>query len=82
MATKLDKEHYLGIARTEGFNAALTALHHDIEALEQETFEGSKGYQPALWDKMFEWRDFSRELWELQLQENTKAGAISPLLKS
>lgn len=79
---KLNKEQYLEIARTEGFNAALTALHHDIEALEQETFEGSQGYQPDLWEKMFEWREFSRDLWELQLRENTKTGALSPTLKS
>ncbi|MBY0472529.1 hypothetical protein K2X30_15295 [bacterium] len=61
---KLDKQKYLTILKTQGLPAAITALHHDKEKLEFETFEGQKGYQRALWDYQEEVREFSRQLWD------------------
>jgi hypothetical protein len=65
----LDKEKYIAIARSEGVNAALTALHQDTNHWEIETFEGEKGFQPQMFQDMIEVRNFSRELWDLSLQQ-------------
>jgi hypothetical protein len=60
---KLDRDKYFRILKAEGINAALTALHKDKELCEFETFEGSEGYQRAMWDYLAEVRQLSRELW-------------------
>jgi hypothetical protein len=65
----LDKEKYIAIARSEGVNAALTALHQDTNHWEIETFEGEKGFQPQMFQDMIEVRNFSRELWDLSLKQ-------------
>ena len=65
-APKLDREKYLKIARTEGLNKALTALHHEMISIEWDGFEGIQGYQPDQWQGITEWRDFSEELWEMR----------------
>ncbi len=64
---QLDKDRYLRIAREQSISAALTALHQEQLQLERETFEGEKGWQPALFEKTKELREFSRELWNLDL---------------
>jgi uncharacterized protein YecA (UPF0149 family) len=64
---KLNKEMYIQIARTQGVNAALTALHLDTERWEYEAFEGDKGWQPELWKDLNEVREFSRKLWQIAL---------------
>lgn len=61
----LDKDKYLKILRTQGYDSALTALHRDTEVMEFEVFEGEKGYQRPYWDRVEEVREFSRELWRL-----------------
>lgn len=63
-----DREKYLRILKTDGVNAALTALHRDTAEFEHTTFEGDKGYQPGMWNELHSVRDFSRELWEYALQ--------------
>ena len=63
----LDKERYRAMARAQGAAAALTALHHEMQGWEHETFEGRSGYQPDLWSDLSEVRLFSRELWDLVL---------------
>lgn len=63
-----DKDKYIRIAKTEGVNAALTALHRDTTGWEYETFEGQAGYQPEMFKKLIDVRAFSRELWELALK--------------
>jgi hypothetical protein len=68
--TQFDREKYLRILKSEGADAALTALHADIESWEQETFEGEKGYQPDMWKGLFQAREFSRELWEMTLKQS------------
>lgn len=75
---KLDREHYLAIARRQGFSAAITALHHDKERWEYETFEGASGYQEALWKFLEEVRSFSRELWSMDLEERSRAPRSGP----
>ncbi len=59
----LDKERYFQILRTNGLHAALTELHREKEQLEFVTFEGEKGYRPELFQKIEEYCEFSRELW-------------------
>ena len=68
---KLNKEKYLRILNSNGLAAALTALHHDKEKFEFETFEGSKGYQRDTWDFLEEVRNFSIELWDKNLEKNS-----------
>lgn len=62
-----DREKYLQIAKTQGVNAALTALHIDVERMEYQTFEGQDGWKPEDWQKLHSVRDFSRELWQMDL---------------
>jgi hypothetical protein len=66
---QLDREKYIRILRSEGVNAALTALHADTDFMELETFEGEKGFQPEMWNDLEKVRNFSRELWQVALNE-------------
>lgn len=68
-----DRAKYVSILQSEGLSAALTVLHQDIEQLEYETFEGQGGWKPELFDKLKAIRDFSRELWDIQLNSPEKA---------
>ncbi len=61
---KIDKEKYLRIVKSSGFQAALTELHRDQSVYEFQTFEGEKGYQPEMWKDLGEMREFQRELWD------------------
>lgn len=69
-AFHFDKEKYLQIFKTDGASQALTTLHNDIREWEHQAFEGEKGYQPEMWKKIIDVRNFSRELWELALQQS------------
>jgi len=73
MPQMLDREKYIGIYRSQGLSAALTALHVDKEQLEFTTFEGEKGYQPEVWNVVQAACDLSRELWNLDLDDKTKS---------
>ena len=66
---QLDKEKYLRLAKSDGLSAAITQLHLDSNDMEFETFEGTKGYQPELFEYMKEVRKFSVELWDSQLSD-------------
>lgn len=61
------KDTYLEIARTEGLQAAVNRLHHDLWKLEQDCFDTPEGYRADLWKKLNELRIFSRELWDQKL---------------
>lgn len=65
-----DRDKYIRILKSEGVNAALTALHRDTTEFEHTAFEGEKGYQPEMWSELHDVRDFSRELWEMALRSN------------
>jgi hypothetical protein len=60
---RLEKEKYLKILADQGASAAITALHHDTEKMEQYTFEGQEGYDPKNVEFLEGVREFSRELW-------------------
>lgn len=60
----IDKEKYIQIARSQGANAAITRLHLDTDLIENESFEGKKGWDPELFEQIKKIRDFSRELWD------------------
>lgn len=75
MPIQVDRERYLQIYRDQGLSAAITALHHEMWEIEQECFEGRKGYQPELYEDLKKYRDFSRELWELELKEGKSQGS-------
>lgn len=68
-----EKKKYLDLLNSEGVNAALTALHQDTERFENQTFEGPAGYQADSWSKLFEVREFSRELWEIALKAESSS---------
>lgn len=68
-----NKEKYLSILKREGATAALTQLHMDTIKWEIEAFEGAKGYQPDLWSALEEVRVFSRELWDLGINQPRKS---------
>ena len=70
----LDREKYLAIRGSQGLSAALTALHHDKEALELQVFEGPDGYRPDLYALVLEYAAFSCELWDGAMNENVLAG--------
>jgi hypothetical protein len=70
---KIDREKYLRIARSQGVQVALTQLHRDTEKWEYQTFEGQQGYQPEMFRDLIEVREFSRELWEMALDEPSPA---------
>lgn len=67
----IDREKYLRLVKSEGYQAALTALHNETNLWEIETFEGEKGYQPAMWEELKTVRDFSRELWDYAIKEGS-----------
>ncbi|HTL12978.1 MAG TPA: hypothetical protein VL588_10845 [Bdellovibrionota bacterium] len=66
MKSTLNRQKYLQIASEKSLDAALTTLHRDMLAIENESFEGSKGWQPDLWSSLKEWRAFSQELWAMR----------------
>ncbi|MGZ3688352.1 MAG: hypothetical protein ACXWPM_07010 [Bdellovibrionota bacterium] len=72
---KLNKEKYLTIARAQGAQVALTALHRDMNQWEIETFEGEKGWQPQMFEDLKSVRDFSRELWEMAIDASAPQAA-------
>lgn len=61
------KAKYLEIAKTQGLQAAVNQLHHDLWEMEKECFDSPEGYQPVLWKNLNEMRLFSRELWDTNL---------------
>ncbi len=76
---KFDKDKYIRIMRSEGINAALTALHRDTTGWEYDAFEGDKGWQPDMWREIEDVRVFSRDLWEMALAEaGTSASPTGP----
>ncbi|NDD90473.1 hypothetical protein EBZ37_00060 [bacterium] len=68
-----DRTKYLSILDSEGLSAALTVLHADIEQLEYESFDGTQGWNPDLFEKLKKIRTFSRELWDIQLNSPEKS---------
>lgn len=68
----LDREKYVNILRSEGLHTAITALHRDMERIENEAFEGRDGYNPELVSYLGELREFSRSLWKTSLEEDLK----------
>lgn len=78
MMETFNKEKYLEIARNQSVAQAITELHHDLHQLEFLTFEGKAGYQPDLWEKIKEIRNFSIELWNMH-RSNVGAGGSEPV---
>ena len=62
-----NKEKYVRILKSSGVDTALTILHQDIRNWEYEAFEGEKGYQPEIIEELDHVRNFSRELWQIAL---------------
>jgi hypothetical protein len=65
---EFNKEKYLTIAKAQGVAAALTQLQKDTIQWEFDAFEGEKGYDPKQWAALVRVREFSRELWEMDLR--------------
>lgn len=65
-----DRDKYLRMAQSEGFDAALTQLHKDTIVWELDSFEGPQGWNPEQWRILQDdVRSFSRELWEMALRK-------------
>jgi len=67
---KFDKQKFLQIAKTQGASSAITALHRELggqSGMEFQAFEGQKGWQPEAWEDIKAVREFSRELWAIDL---------------
>ncbi len=62
---QFDRNYYLELAKTAGFQQAVTQLHEHLWAIEKECFDTPVGYQPEVWKTLNEMRLFSRELWDL-----------------
>ncbi|HUP56779.1 MAG TPA: hypothetical protein VM598_04950 [Bdellovibrionota bacterium] len=71
MTAKLDKSKYLDLAREQGISAALTQLHRDMAIVEYQAFEGDRRAEPELLNQLNAMRDFSREIWEIDLRRKT-----------
>ena len=68
-----ERQKYLDLLQSEGLSQALTVLHRDIKQLEFDSFEGTEGWKPELFEKLKAIRSFSRELWNIQLNSPEKA---------
>jgi hypothetical protein len=62
--SRLDRDKYISILKSEGLSSAITSLHHDMWELEKECFEGRAGWQPELFADIQKFREFSIELWD------------------
>ena len=72
-AESFNREKYLSILENHGLSEALSVLHRDIEQLEFHTFEGREGWKPEDFEHLKQIRAFSRELWNIQLNNPEKA---------
>jgi hypothetical protein len=70
-AFKFEKEKYVQLMKSQGISSTLTQLQKDTSEWEYQAFEGEKGYQPEMWNELQKVREFSRELWDLALQNET-----------
>ena len=66
-----DKKKYIQILQNEGIAKALTTLHHDTNQWEYQSFEGPEGYQPQMIQDLDQVREFSRELWQMDLERSS-----------
>ncbi len=69
----LNRQKYLDIVQTQGIPAALTALHRDMAVVEYQAFEGNRKAEPEMLAQLNEMRDFSREIWELDLRRESSS---------
>lgn len=69
MALDLNRQKYLAILKSDGFHGAITALHHDMEKVEYQSFEGDMKDESRLHGVHEAMRAFSRELWQLALDQ-------------
>jgi hypothetical protein len=70
MAT-LNRQKYLDLVQSQSISAALTALHRDMAIVEYQAFEGNRKHEPEMLDQLNAMRDFSRELWEIDLKRGS-----------
>jgi hypothetical protein len=68
----LDKDKYVLIMKNESLHAAITKLHVDMLDLEEECMESKSGFNPDIYEELREWRNFSRELWDLKHHPKVK----------
>jgi hypothetical protein len=67
-----NKDRYFEMAKVQGLTEAVNRLHHDLWEVERECFDTPDGYQPDLWKTLNQMRLFSRELWDLKLNDSTQ----------
>lgn len=67
----LNRQKYLDIVQAQGISAALTTLHRDMAIVEYQAFEGNRKAEPEMLAQLNEMRDFSREIWEIDLRRGS-----------
>ena len=71
--SQFNRQKYLDIVQTQGIPAALTALHRDMAVVEYQAFEGNRKNEPEMISQLNAMRDFSREIWDLDLKRESSS---------
>ena len=64
------REKYLRLAKSQGVDAAISALHNELGSLEGRVFDG--GYRQERFARTEELRTLARELYTLKLTEASR----------
>ena len=67
---QFDRNKYIQMAKSTGFQNAVNQLHQDLWEIEKECFDTPVGYRPEVWKTLNDMRIFSRELWDLDRAQN------------
>jgi hypothetical protein len=66
---EFNRQTYLDLAKAQGIERAVNQLHQDLWQVELVVFDTPEGFQAGMWDTLNEMRIFSRELWDLNLDQ-------------
>lgn len=63
------REKYMKMAKSMGYDEAITAIHRELGALEPHVFDG--GFEKSRFDELQWMRELSRELYTLKVTEGS-----------
>ena len=63
------REKYLKMAKSMGYDEAITTIHRELGSLEPHIYDG--GYDKTRFDELQWMRELSRELYTLKLTEDS-----------
>lgn len=64
------RDKYINLAKTMGYDEAITSIHNQIGSLEPRVFDG--GFEKSRLDELQYMRDVARELFTMKLTEESK----------